>query len=260
MKKSIFHILLVATIINYSCTSNKDNDEIVNITNPEQSTITDARDGNVYKIVTIGNQTWMAENLRYIPNVSPPNFTSRIKPYYYVNQYFNTILNDAKSTVNYKTYGVLYNWSAAMNGESKSDLNPSSKNCNCPQDWHLPSKAEFEQLKSFLITNGFGFGGSGDDIAKSLATKTNWNTLADLGSIGNDLNTNNSSGFSVLPGGSKLMYNGSFDLTGKYANFWTSTDVSTDLATSYYLSYQSSNLYFGDNDKTRGFSIRCIKD
>jgi uncharacterized protein (TIGR02145 family) len=258
MKKNIIYTLLIATILNYSCTSSNDSGQ--DSKNPEQVTITDTRDGNVYKIVTIGNQTWMAENLRYIPSVSPPNFTSRITPYYYVNEYFNTVLNDAKNTVNYKTYGVLYNWSAAMNGESTSNSNPSGKKCNCPQGWHLPSKAEFEQLKSFLTTNGNGFGGSGDDIAKSLATKTNWNTLADLGSIGNDLSTNNSSGFSVLPGGSKLMYNGSFDLTGKYADFWTTSEVSTASATNYFLSYQSPNLYFGESDKTCGYSIRCIKD
>ncbi len=254
MKKSIIWILLVTTILNYSCSSDNNNESI-----SEQSTITDARDGNVYRIVTIGNQTWMAENLRYIPNVSPPHFESTTNPYYYVNGYFDTILNDAKNTANYQTYGVLYNWSAAMNGDVSSDLNPSGKECNCPQGWHLPSKAEFEQLKNYLVSNGYGFEGSGDDIAKSLASKTNWNTIADLGEIGNDLNSNNSSGFSALPGGSKSTY-GHFGITGENAHFWTTSEASSNSATIYSLYHNSSNLYFGDNEKKRGFSIRCVKD
>lgn len=247
-------MLLVATILNYNCTSNDDDEP-----NLVQSTITDTRDGNVYKIVTIGNQTWMAENLRYIPSVSPPNFESTTNPYFYVNGYFNTVLNDAVNTENYQIYGVLYNWSAAMNGDISSNSNPSGKTCNCPQGWHLPSKLEFQQLESFLTTNGNGYEGSGSDIAKSLASKTYWNTFADLGSIGNDLGSNNSSSFSALPGGNKILY-GNFGLTGKYANFWTTSEASTTSATNFSLSYQSSNLYFGDNDKRNGFSIRCVKD
>ncbi len=255
MKKSITYLLLIAILINFSCSNNEDGGEPI----VQQSTITDARDGNVYRIVTIGSQTWMAENLRYIPSVSPPNFESTTSPYYYVNNYYDTVLNDAKSTANYQTYGVLYNWSAAMNGDTSSDLNPSGKNCNCPQGWHLPSKAEFEQLRNFLIANGYGFEGSGGDVAKSLASKTNWNTFADIGSIGNNLDANNSSGFSALPGGNKIAY-GNYGLTGKYANFWTTSEVSATSATSYHLSYQSPNLYFGDNDKRSGYSIRCVKD
>lgn len=254
MKKSIIWMLLIATTLNYSCSSNNDDEQ-----SSEQSTITDERDGNVYKIVTIGNQTWMAENLRYIPTVSPPNFESIADPYYYVNGYFNTVLNDAINTDNYQTYGVLYNWGASMNGATGSNSNPSGINCNCPQGWHLPSKAEFEELKNFLITNGNGFEGSGDDIAKSLSGTTNWNTFADIGSVGNDLSTNNSSGFSALPGGNKIVF-GNFGTTGNSAIFWTTSEASTTSATSYSLTYQSPNLHFGDNDKRNGYSIRCVKD
>src|SRR5690554_6700140 len=100
------------------------------------STIKDARDNQTYRIVTIGSQTWMAENLKYLPSVVGPETGSQTTPHYYVYGYNGTNVTDAKATANYNTYGVLYNWPAEMNA--------------CPDGWHLPSDAEWTELTDYL--------------------------------------------------------------------------------------------------------------
>jgi len=78
------------------------------------STFTDSRDNTDYRYITIGTQTWMAENLRVLPSVSDPDDGSPDDPYYYVYDYYGTDVAAAEATENYKTYGVLYNWEAAL--------------------------------------------------------------------------------------------------------------------------------------------------
>src|SRR5574344_1981957 len=113
------------------------------------STIKDARDNQTYRIVTIGSQTWMAENLKYLPSVVGPRTGSKTTPHYYVYGYNGTNVTDAKATANYNTYGVLYNWPAAMNGAASSTTNPSGVQGECPDGWHLPSDAEWTELTDY---------------------------------------------------------------------------------------------------------------
>jgi uncharacterized protein (TIGR02145 family) len=94
----------------------------------KRGTVTDVA-GNVYKTVLIGKQWWMAENLAYLPVVNLPTEESVTNPYYYVYDYIGEDVDAAKATDNYKTYGVLYNWTAAM--------------AACPAGWHIPSDAEW---------------------------------------------------------------------------------------------------------------------
>lgn len=114
------------------------------------STFTDPRDGNVYKTIQIGNQIWMAENLKYLPSVVGYETGSVTYPYYYVYGYNGTNISDAKATENYATYGVLYNWSAVMGGAMNSNNNPSGVRGVCPEGWHVPSEAEWTELTDFL--------------------------------------------------------------------------------------------------------------
>jgi len=160
---------------------------------------TDSRDSRVYKTIQIGTQTWMAENLAYLPSVSPPGPGSFTVPYYYVYSYSGNDVNAAKATSYYNKYGVLYNWPAAMNGAASSNANPSGVQGCCPQGWHLPSLDEWRVLENYLIYKGYGYGGSGSDIAKSLASTTDWLSYSTPGTPGNDLATNNKSCFSGQP-------------------------------------------------------------
>ena len=84
--------------------------------NDTAGTFTDSRDGNEYNWVQIGNQVWMAENLAYLPSVNmvADGSEDAAGSYYYVYGYDGTNVTDAKATANYTTYGVLYNWTAAM--------------------------------------------------------------------------------------------------------------------------------------------------
>ena len=67
----------------------------------------------------------MAENLAYLPNISSPSTGLFTEPNYYVYGYDGASVSEAKAKDNYSTYGVLYNWPAAMAGSSGSSTNPS---------------------------------------------------------------------------------------------------------------------------------------
>ena len=98
---------------------------------PGEGEMVDSRDNHVYKTVEIGEQTWMAENLAYLPKVNKPAAaaTCEGEPLYFVYDYDGEDVNAAKNTETYKTYGVLYNWYAAMNKENEEG------NWEEQQDW-----------------------------------------------------------------------------------------------------------------------------
>ena len=213
-------------------------------------------EGNVYKTVKIGKQWWMAENLAYLPTVSPSmegaNPGSPTDPYYYVYGYEGNNVDAAKATDNYKTFGVLYNWPAAMTA--------------CPAGWHLPSDAEWTALSDYLINNGYGYEGSGEDIAKSLAAQTYWDYSGTPGHPGNDPTSNNSSGLSLLPGGSR---GGNYDnqvpefnCKGISGFYWSSTngEGSTTDAWGRNLESWVSTFTRWSFGCVSGNSVRCVKN
>lgn len=104
--------------------------------------ISDSRDGQRYCYKTIGTKTWMTENLSYLPSVSPGSIYSRTIKHYYVYDYDGSNVNEAKRLNNYNTYGVLYNFPAALTG--------------CPAGWHLPSDPEWTILEEYVGSNAGG--------------------------------------------------------------------------------------------------------
>jgi uncharacterized protein (TIGR02145 family) len=206
---------------------------------------TDPRDGNHYNTVKIGNQIWMAENLKYLPSVVGPATGSNTTPYYYVYGYDGSDVNAAKATANYTTYGVLYNWPAAMNGAESSTTNPSGIQGVCPTGWHLPSDAEWAQLIDFL-------GGEGVAGGKLKETGTAHWLISNAGAT-------NETGFTALPGGSRLN-NGTFVYIGISGYWWSATELNASNAW-----YRSMSTYFSNVDrhnlyKEWGFSVRCVRD
>ncbi len=214
--------------------------------------------GKQYAYRKIGSQSWMTENLAYLPEVSPPDSGSNTSEHFYVYGYNGTDVNEAMLMDNYITYGVLYNLPAAINGESGSSLVPSGVQGICPPEWHLPSIAEYTILKDYLIDNGYGYEGSGRDIAKSMAFTSGWELYTRPGEIGNDQASNNTSGFSARPGGTRLNVSG-FQNMGDIASFWT--------ATPYYDQFSQLTLYSSADYVTlysgygrEGLSVRCLKN
>lgn len=207
--------------------------------------------GNVYQTVMIGNQVWMAENLRTRKyndgtDISFDTSTSTwisatTEKYCYYN---NT--TDADSI---KKFGCLYNWYAV-----------DSKKLS-PEGWHVPTVGDWTILVNFLIANGYNWDGTttGNLIAKSLAAKADWNVQEGLGGCGNDLTTNNRTGFAALPGGFRYT-SGGFMNIGRSGCWWSSTSGSETIASTVSCSVGSSTFGTGAFEKQLGFSVRLIKD
>ena len=208
------------------------------------SFLTDKRDGNNYRIVKIGDQVWMAENLKYLPAVVGPGTGSDSVLHFYVFGYDGTNSLKAKLSSNYDIYGVLYNWPAAMNNAASSTYVPSGIQGICPSGWHLPSDAEWSQLTEYLRTRVAG------GKLKQKGT-TLWNSP--------NKGASNKTGFTALPAGYRSD-NGTFVSMGEDSDFWSATEFDAHNA-------WFRNIHFNDNDVGRnnfkkeiGFSVRCVKD
>lgn len=189
-------------------------------------TFTDTRDGRTYKWVKIGNQTWMAENMAYIPYVCPPNDTCGI----WVSYYSGTNVNDAQSHNGFN-YGCLYKWHIAK------DI--------CPDGWHLPSDDEWYQLLNYLGGNNV----AGDKMRET--GTEHW------GYYGINLSTNES-GLTAFAGGYNSPTFIGFSGLGSHAYFWTSSG-----SYNYAYYYQIDNtpeVSQKYNEITYGYSVRCVKD
>jgi uncharacterized protein (TIGR02145 family) len=212
-------------------------------------TVTDI-DENVYNTVKIGDQEWTVENLRTtkyndgtpIPHVTGVTEWENLRTPGY--SYYD---NDSAS--NAEKYGALYNWYAV------------DTNKLAPPGWHVPTDAEWTELEDYLIANGYNWDGttSGDKIAKSLASQTDWRSYSTEGTIGNDLSKNNASGFSALPGGCRY-YHGGFDLIGNGGHWWSATEYDAEFAWRRNLYYYGGNLSRYDVSKGWGFSVRLLRD
>jgi uncharacterized protein (TIGR02145 family) len=208
----------------------------------------DDRDGQSYETLQIGDQCWMAENLAYLPEVSPSSQASNTDPYYYVYNYQGTSVAEAKATTNYQTYGVLYNWPASMDA------------CPSADGWHLPTDAEWAILDNYVISQPeYLCNDNTDYIAKALAATTNWNSSSITCAVGNNLSANDATGFSSLPGGNRNTI-GNFYGIGDAGSLWTSTENSTTTAWFRGLNHYSTNVNRSITDKRFGMSVRCWRD
>jgi uncharacterized protein (TIGR02145 family) len=262
MKKVVFLLLIICCQNIFSqglvAVVNRNKTEVK--TSSKSTSATDI-DGNVYNTVRIGKQVWMTENLkttRYsdgtpIPLVNTISAWETLTPSSSAYCWYNdTISNKDK-------YGALYTWAAAMNGAVSSNSVPSGVQGVCPVGWHLPSDEEWTILTDYLTFNGYSFNSNGINIAKAMSYTAGWTVNQISGTVGNDQAGNNSSGFSALPGGSRL-YNGTFNQAGYTANWWRSTETSATLASFRYITYSNNRVYRSSSNKQNGFSIRCLQN
>ncbi len=207
-------------------------------------------EGYEYQTVQIGDQCWMAENLKYLPSVVGNYTLSNEIPYYYIYGYNGTDVEDALQQEYifsncYETHGVLYNWSAALDA--------------CPQGWHLPSESDWTQLLEFVASNDVYYcGGDANAIAKALSFVSEWNN-GDFCAPGGNRYLNNGTGFSVL-GSGVIEENGGDDDMRNIGQFWSSTENNIYIANSTYFYRNNSDVQQISTDKKMGLSIRCIKD
>ena len=202
------------------------------------NTFTDTRDGQTYSYVTIGDQTWMAENLRYAGNIiigEAEIASGEIAYLYYPN-------GDEANAV---TYGYLYNWPAAMDGESSSDANPSGVQGICPNGWHLPSEAEWTQLIDYL--------GGTENAGAKLAGKSN---LWESGAL-TQSEYFGSTRFEAVPAG--MLYD-NFSNFGNIAFFWSATQENSTEAYFRYIYSGASSITSDNVGYETGLSVRCIKN
>jgi len=240
-----------AQVSSSSITQKSSSSVAQNVVNPSTVVvgyITDSRDGQIYKTVTIGSQTWMAENLNYAYTGVPYNYNG------YTSDSISWCYDDA--LVNCIKYGRLYTWAAAM--DSAGTWSTNGKGCGfyktcmpmypvrgaCPEGWHLPTKDEFESL--------FAAVGGQFTADKTLKSTSGWNSSR---------NGTDDYSFSALPAGSGG-YDGSYGDVSYTAYFWSATVIEVDNRYAYlmYMSYSLGSVYLNSNYKSLGYSVRCVKD
>ncbi|HEX7584951.1 MAG TPA: FISUMP domain-containing protein [Prolixibacteraceae bacterium] len=187
--------------------------------------------GKTYAYKTIGTQTWMVENLAYLPTVSYDTEGSKTSPYYYVYGYNGTNVDVAKTKANYTTYGVLYNGPAALK--------------SCPPGWHLPSEKEWRTLENYLGTSAGG---------KMKETGTiHWSSP--------NTGATNASGFKATGGGLREGSGGGTEQLGLTAVFWSSSEDGSTNTLGFVLDNFSGNTSrWSVFNPSEGFSIRCVKN
>ncbi len=233
-------------------------------TKPGYGTVTDI-DGNVYQKVRIGDQIWMAENLRvtryhngnFIPtdlnNTQWEETTEGAFAIYPPDRIPG--LNTNEKVL--EAYGALYNWYAVNTAKL------------CPEGWSVPSHDEFIQLVDYVVSQGYpNDWGNPNGAGHALKSCRQVNSP-----LGGDCDTPehprwkwhrtnygfDEFGFSALPGGQRLP-NAVYEGIGGIGHWWTSSEGSATAAWGRYLgSYGGSMMRSGYN-KRHGFSVRCRRD
>jgi len=191
-------------------------------------------DGNLYQIVRIGDQVWMAENLKVTHYRNGDEIPTGLD-----NASWSSTTNGAYAVYddnesNADTYGYLYNWFAVDDSRNIA-----------PEGWHVPTDDEWQTLVDYL---------GGSSVAGGKLKEegtTHWNSP--------NTDATNVSGFTALPGGYRYSI-GSYYSMGYSGYFWSSTEHGSSDAWDRRLGYDSSGVDRGGDDKLDGFSVRCIRD
>ena len=205
----------------------------------------DPRDKQIYRVVTIGEQTWMAENLNYADSVKTPSLLERSWCH------SNNLDNCSK-------YGRLYTWAAAIDsvklykdsaldcGYNKVCSLPDTVLGICPPGWHLPDNTEWNKL--YAAVGGKGTAG------KVLKSTSGWKDYDGTSGNGTD-----DYGFSAFPAGYRDD-DGTFVKYGLIAYFWSVSMNGLDIAWHVYLYHGKEDADLSGHYKNCGLPVRCLKD
>jgi len=222
----LFGFVLISVI---AC---KTDDPVINV--PVSSGSVIDKDSNVYKTITIGTQTWMAENLRTTHYRNGDAIVNVTVDATWIGLSTGAWCDYSNITSNGIKYGHLYNWYAA------SDIRNIA-----PVGWHVPSDAEWTTLTNYL---------GGDNLAGGKLKE-----VGTLDWLSPNTGATNETGFSALPGGYRYFNDGTFVYQTINGAWWSSTDTSTKFAWGRLMSNSNSSVNKVSN-MANGFSIRCIKD
>ncbi len=201
--------------------------------NPEiiYGTVTDM-EGNVYKTVTIGDQTWMAENLKSTKYNDGTDITLVT-----VDTTWGSLTTEGycwynNDEANKNLFGALYNWEAVNSGKL------------APEGYHVPTDAEWTALATFL---------GGNEVAGGkLKAIDGWSDP--------NISADNSTGFTAMPGGYRDNKSGKFFNNTRYGFWWTATQSTTTNGWYRGLGFDYTYLNKFGYDKGDGMSVRCIKN
>jgi uncharacterized protein (TIGR02145 family) len=223
---------------------------------PCGTTITDI-DGNAYNTVLIGSQCWTKENLRVrrynngrwieFDNIGGSGGNSSTWSNSTIGAHAIYAHDSTTTPSNLTKYGYLYNYSAAKGIYTNGTIVSTDTLNICPKGWHVPTDTEWTTLTAEL---------GGESVAggkmKFIGTASYWSSQS--------AGTDNSSGFSALPGGFRLK-DGSFNNLSNSAVFWSATEDNNFKARSRRLEHNSNNVSkVVDYEKQLGACIRCLKD
>jgi uncharacterized protein (TIGR02145 family) len=237
--------LVVGILITTTNSCKKDDSSPENPTNGKTTAVFNSlltyeimtdQDGNTYNTITIGTQTWMAENLRttkYQNGDAIPELTDNTS---WVNSTSGAYCNYGNTTGfdTIATYGRLYNGYVISDSRSIA-----------PEGWHVPSNDEWTTLINYL---------GGDTVAGSKLKEintTHWESPNE--------GTTNESGFTALPAGYRSI-DGEFLSMSYYSQWWSSSVTDAANAKLRSMVYFSNDIGSGEVSMKYGFSIRCIKD
>ncbi len=229
-------------------------------------------EGNVYNTVRIGEQCWTKENMRCTtsPSTGTVILEHPASSYSYTGKkaYYPDSI-----AYNVTDYGLLYNWCATID-TFNTTYEETSTNTDfeqalqvtfsgnrrgiCPQGWHVPSEAEWKQLRGYMVSHSqYWCNGDSTYIAKALASSTGWSANSNDCGVGNTQNNNNTSGFTALPAG---FYTNGFFNFGYHAHFWSAKQSNAFSAFFFQLDYYHPNVLYEDSGKNKGASVRCLRD
>ncbi len=201
----------------------------------DAGTVTDI-DGNTYRTIKIGDQVWMATNLKvtHYNNGDPiPHITDSSQWRKLTTGAWSAYDNDKK---NIALYGLLYNWHTLADRRKLA-----------PKGWHIPTDAEWRILMKAL-------GGAEVAGGKMKAGKEQYWQKAVINEDHHLVN------FGALPGGGRNN-NGIDDNAGSLATWWSATtEAYADFAVTYNITSDKAALMPDTDDRACGFSIRCIKN
>jgi uncharacterized protein (TIGR02145 family) len=234
----IMTLLLIGIVVSH-CSKKPTEPDI------EYGTMTD-QDGNIYKTVAIGDQVWMAENLKvthYRNGDAIPNVTDQSEWAELSVGAFCAFNNDES---NAEIYGYLYNWYATNDSRAIA-----------PADWHMPTDEEWKELEMFLgmsqaeADSGTGWRGldEGEKLKESGRTHWNYPNFA-----------SNESGFTALPGCSRHASGEFFFPLGDFALFWSATENDSDEAWYRFLMNNAVDVDRRTQSKRAGLSVRLVQN